>query len=209
MLLVRNKLHVEYHESWRLIYHFSSICRKCQGGGGYVINIMGLVSVEKVYSTMLWAESQLYSSIKHWNFTAKNTWKHIKPSSTKPFRLKNRSYGKIYSALMHTQVMKCLLTHWGSITNSGNVRYFCGDCGSHLFAYDKQYAEYVYPYASAIDTPLPEPKPDDIYRIMLNDKSKCNWATTPKPDERRNFLLYPDTSLEDWHKAHHQFIERK
>ncbi|GAB5588604.1 hypothetical protein Unana1_03504 [Umbelopsis nana] len=143
---------------------YCSICRKCQGGGGYVINIMGLYKTLKLHGK-----------------------KHMK------------TYQAIIDKTVPVEEQELC----------GNVRYFCRDCGSHLFAYDKQYTEYVYPYASAIDTPLPEPKPDDIYRIMLNDKSKCNWATTPKPDERRNFLLYPDTSLEDWHKDHHQFIERK
>jgi hypothetical protein len=92
---------------------------------------------------------------------------------------------------------------------SGNIRYFCGECGSHLFAYDKQWAEWCYPYASAIDTDLPVPKPEDIHRLMLNKKSKCNWADTPPIDNKRNFSEYPNTSLEDWHKNNHQFIERK
>lgn len=91
---------------------------------------------------------------------------------------------------------------------SGNVRYFCGECGCHLFAYNREYAEYVYPLASAIDTPLPEPKPEDIYRLMLNKDSKCNWASTPDADDKQNFEYYPDTSLEDWHKTHNQFIKK-
>jgi hypothetical protein len=91
---------------------------------------------------------------------------------------------------------------------SGNVRYFCGECGCHLFAYNREYAKYVYPLASAIDTPLPKPKPEDIYRLMLNKDSKCNWAITPDADDKHNFEYYPDTSLEDWHKAHNQFITK-
>ncbi|CAM0139802.1 hypothetical protein VKS41_009389 [Umbelopsis sp. WA50703] len=143
---------------------YCSICRKCQGGGGYTINIMG------IYDTL---------------------------------KLHGEKYMKTYQAIIDKSVPK------KDQELCGNVRYFCGECGSHLFAYSKEWPENVYPYASAIDTPLPEPKPEDVYRLMLNKESKCNWATTPKVDNKRNFSVYPDCSLEDWHKARNQFIERK
>ncbi|KAL9546715.1 hypothetical protein MBANPS3_006522 [Mucor bainieri] len=117
---------------------YCSICRKCQGGGGYAINIMGQ-----------------YDTLK--------------------------------------------------VTGKEHLRYFCGECGCHLYAYDKKWSAFVYPYACAIDTPLPELDPKDVYHIMLD--SKANWAETPKPDEKHHaFKEYPDCSLEDWHKANKQYI---
>lgn len=88
---------------------------------------------------------------------------------------------------------------------SGNIRYFCGECGCHLYAYDKKWSEFVYPYACAIDTPLPELDSKDVYHIMLD--SKANWVQAPKADEKQHaFKEYPDCSLEDWHKNNKQYI---
>lgn len=87
--------------------------------------------------------------------------------------------------------------------NRGNIRYFCSECGSHLYAYDKTWGENVYPFASAIDTPLPEVVESDVYHILLN--SKANWVNVTSG--RHNFEEYPDCSLEDWHKSNKKFIE--
>lgn len=90
---------------------------------------------------------------------------------------------------------------------SGNIRYFCSECGSHLYAYDKQWAEWVYPFASAIDTPLPELDPEtDVYSILLD--SKANWVEAPEPNpENHAFKEYPDCSLEQWHKYNKKYVE--
>ncbi|KAF7731610.1 hypothetical protein EC973_009374 [Apophysomyces ossiformis] len=137
---------------------YCSICRKCQGGGGYGINIMG------VYKTL---------------------------------EVKGKEFMREYRAIRDKE----------SNEVCGNIRYFCGECGSHLYCYDKQYAEYVYPYASAIDTKLPCVEREDIYHIMLNDDSKANWAIAPAPsDAAHAFREYPDTSLEDWHKKHGKYV---
>lgn len=55
---------------------------------------------------------------------------------------------------------------------SGNVRHFCLKCGSHLWAHDEQWAQWVYPFAGAIDTDLPTPP--HSYHIMLG--SKASWV---------------------------------
>ena len=36
-------------------------------------------------------------------------------------------------------------------------RHFCAKCGSALWVWDPRWPEWVYPFASAIDTPLPKP----------------------------------------------------
>ncbi|KAF1802923.1 Mss4-like protein [Mucor lusitanicus] len=135
---------------------YCSICRKCQGGGGYAINIMGQ------YDTL---------------------------------KVTGKEYLREYQALRDKETKELC----------GNIRYFCGECGCHLYAYDKKWSEFVYPYACAIDTPLPELDSKDVYHIMLD--SKANWVQAPKADEKQHaFKEYPDCSLEDWHKNNKQYI---
>eukprot|EP00884_Botryococcus_braunii_P006489 jgi/Botrbrau1/15841/Bobra.40_1s0025.1 len=55
---------------------------------------------------------------------------------------------------------------------NGNLRHFCRVCGTHLYAWCPQYAPYVYPCASAIDTPLPEAP----YRVHIMLASKASWV---------------------------------
>ena len=60
-----------------------------------------------------------------------------------------------------------------------------------------------YPFASAIDTPLPKPK--RITCIMLN--YKANWARVPDPKEADLFDEYPDVSVESWHKKNRAWVD--
>ncbi len=84
-------------------------------------------------------------------------------------------------------------------------RHFCSECGSHLWAYSEEWKDWVYPYASAIDTDLPEPP--HLYHIMLG--SKAPWVTVLKKNEKddRLFERYPDIGIEDWHKKHGLTVE--
>ncbi|GAA5795909.1 Mss4-like protein [Helicostylum pulchrum] len=139
---------------------YCSICRKCQGGGGYAMNIMGQYDTLEI--------------------------------------LTGKEYLKGYQAMKDKDKKEL----------GGNIRYFCTECGSHLYAYDKQFGEFVYPFASAIDTPLPEVEPaTEVYHIMLN--SKANWVTAPKPGTEGVHVYeeYPDCSLEQWHKQRNKFID--
>lgn len=77
-------------------------------------------------------------------------------------------------------------------------RNFCGLCGSFLWLYSPAYPELVYPFASAIDTPLP--KPPERYHIMLDYAAP--WVEIPEGPNERRFPRYPDESLEDWHRRH-------
>ncbi|CAO3649767.1 unnamed protein product [Cunninghamella echinulata] len=86
----------------------------------------------------------------------------------------------------------------------GNIRYFCSECGCHLYAYDKTYAENVYPLASCIDTELPLVEDADVYNILIKDKA--SWVTVPK-ESTHVFDGYPDVSLLDWHKKNNKLIE--
>jgi hypothetical protein len=77
-------------------------------------------------------------------------------------------------------------------------RRFCSRCGSALWLWDPRWPELVHPFASAIDTPLPEPPESE--HIMLG--SKANWVPVDARPQDERFDEYPTQSLEDWHRAH-------
>lgn len=77
-------------------------------------------------------------------------------------------------------------------------RRFCSRCGSALWVWDPHWPELVHPFASAIDTPLPEP-PERVH-IMLD--SKPAWVRIDGGEDDRRHQTYPAESLEDWHRRH-------
>jgi hypothetical protein len=81
-------------------------------------------------------------------------------------------------------------------TRSPGQRHFCAKCASALWVADPRWPEWVYPFASAIDTPLPKPKED--VELMLN--YAASWADVPVGRQHRHFDEYPDESIADWHR---------
>lgn len=77
-------------------------------------------------------------------------------------------------------------------------RRFCGRCGSALWVFDPSWPDLMHPFASAIDTPLPEP-PQQVH-MMLD--SKANWVRVDANKGEERYDDYPADSLEDWHVAH-------
>jgi len=75
-------------------------------------------------------------------------------------------------------------------------RHFCSKCGSALWVADPRWAEWVYPFASAIDTPLP--KPIEEVEIML--EFAAPWVEIPEGPGHTHFDEYPDEGIADWHK---------
>ncbi|MBS9720326.1 GFA family protein [Tianweitania sp. BSSL-BM11] len=80
-------------------------------------------------------------------------------------------------------------------TSSGE-RNFCRECGSALWLYDPSWPDLVDPFASAIDTDLPKP-PSSVH-LML--KYKASWVEPEIGPNDATFDLYPEQSLEDWHR---------
>jgi hypothetical protein len=74
-------------------------------------------------------------------------------------------------------------------------RHFCARCGSALWAWDPRWPEWVYPFASAIDTALPKP-PEEV-EIMLHFAAP--WAEVPSGRTHTHFREYPDEGIADWH----------
>lgn len=86
----------------------------------------------------------------------------------------------------------------GGWIESPGRRYFCRGCGSALWVADPRWPEWVYPFASAIDTPLPEP-PETVH-IMLDFKAP--WVQVDTGEGHRHFDRYPDEAIVDWHRRH-------
>lgn len=81
-------------------------------------------------------------------------------------------------------------------------RQSCQTCASALFITDPRWPEWVYPFASAIDTPLPVP-PERVH-IMLAHKAP--WVRVPEGPGDVHFPEYPDESIADWHRRHGLYL---
>lgn len=99
----------------------------------------------------------------------------------------------------HLQVYQALMPdERGEMKPSDAQRHFCRECGSALWLFDPRWAEWVYPFASAIDTPLP--KPPETANIML--EFAAPWASVPRGPRDTHYSGYPDEAILDWHKRH-------
>ena len=74
-------------------------------------------------------------------------------------------------------------------------RHFCVRCASALWVSDPRWPQWVYPFASAIDTPLPKP-PEEV-ELMLNYAP--TWVDVPSGKRHTHFREYPRESIEGWH----------
>ena len=83
-------------------------------------------------------------------------------------------------------------------------RYFCSKCGSALWVHGTDYPDFVYPFASAVDTPLPEPP--EITHLMLDEKAP--WVRLHVTDHDARFDRYPDTGIKDWHQQRGLFGDK-
>lgn len=75
-------------------------------------------------------------------------------------------------------------------------RRFCARCGSTLWVWDPRWPDLVHPFASAIDSPLPQP-PERVH-IML--ASKPDWVPLDEGAKASCHDAYPEESLEAWHR---------
>jgi hypothetical protein len=79
---------------------------------------------------------------------------------------------------------------------SDGERWFCGECGTHLYVMDDRWPEGVWPNAAVIDTPLPAP-PEYVH-LML--RYKPEWVQVAGEGPR--FSRYPKLSIAEWHEKH-------
>ena len=75
-------------------------------------------------------------------------------------------------------------------------RHFCSKCGSALWVYGPDWPDWIYPFASAIDTPLPQ-APESTHLMLAH---RASWVPVQAADHDRRFEHYPDTGIEEWHR---------
>lgn len=75
------------------------------------------------------------------------------------------------------------------------MRHFCGQCGSCLWISDPRWPDRVYPFASAVDTPLLAP-PEQTH---IMEASRCGWAEEPTSARVKHCEQYPEESIQGWH----------
>ena len=85
----------------------------------------------------------------------------------------------------------------------GCERSFCAQCATMLWVWDARWPELVHPFASCIDTPLPEP-PSRVH-ILLEDKA--TWVQPDIRDGDEAFDAYPAQSIEDWHRSRGLWVD--
>ena len=76
-----------------------------------------------------------------------------------------------------------------------NKRHFCKKCASYLWAWSPQWPEWIYPFASAIDTPLPQP-PDRVH-LML--EFAAPWVDPDVQPNDQQYRGYPEEGIAEWH----------
>jgi len=96
----------------------------------------------------------------------------------------------------HISVYRAVVHRDGEATLSAGRRSFCSRCGSTLWVWDGRWPELLHPFASAIDTPLPEP-PERVHLMLA---SRANWVQPCTGASDRCFDGYPDESLAEWHE---------
>jgi hypothetical protein len=91
----------------------------------------------------------------------------------------------------------------GVCERSEGQRHFCTRCAAALWLYDPRWSELVHPFASAIDSELPVP-PERVH-IML--RFKPSWVEPRIGPSDQSFDLYPEQSIEDWHRSRNLWID--
>lgn len=85
----------------------------------------------------------------------------------------------------------------GSCEVSSGERNFCPRCATALWLFDPNWPELIHPFASAIDSELPV-APERTH-LML--RFKPSWVEPRFGPNDKRFDLYPEESIEQWHRA--------
>lgn len=75
---------------------------------------------------------------------------------------------------------------------------FCSRCGSAMYLTIDAAPDFVYPFASAIDTPLPEP-PERVHVFTAEAPA---WARPPSTPSDLTVERNTRESIEEWHRRH-------
>jgi hypothetical protein len=75
---------------------------------------------------------------------------------------------------------------------------FCSRCGSALYLTIDAAPDFVYPFASAVDTELPEP-PERVHVFTVEAPA---WARPPSSPDDYSTERNTRESISDWHRRH-------
>jgi hypothetical protein len=75
-------------------------------------------------------------------------------------------------------------------------RHFCGICSSGLWIFHPQEPEMIFPYASAVDTPLP--RASDHTHMMT--EFNASWSQIVSESHDEFYERFPDESIAQWHE---------
>lgn len=103
----------------------------------------------------------------------------------------------------HVASYQAPITEGGQTWTGSCERHFCRNCATMLWVWDANWPELVHPFASAIDTDLPEP-PARVHLLLAD---KASWVVPQVGPDDQCFDGYPEQSIEDWHKTRNLWIE--
>lgn len=96
-----------------------------------------------------------------------------------------------------------ILDEKGACEVSTGERNACSLCATALWLYSPEWPDLVHPFASAIDSELPVPPS----RVHLMLTFKPDWVELDLGPHDKTFDLYPEQSLENWHKSRHLWVD--
>ena len=91
----------------------------------------------------------------------------------------------------------------GACERNEGQGHFCTRGATALLLYDPRWSDLVHPFASAIDSELPVP-PERVH-LML--RYKPGWVEPRIGPGDQSFDLYPEQSIEDWHRGRGLWID--
>ncbi len=104
--------------------------------------------------------------------------------------VKGEAHLSVYRARLEPE------TQPGGAALSEARRHFCALCASALWLSDPRWPQWVWPFASAIDTELPVPPS----RVHMMENYRCSWATSAEGNEDAHFGENPAEAIIDWHQ---------
>src|SRR4051812_14820726 len=91
----------------------------------------------------------------------------------------------------------------GACEVSTGERRFCSRCATALWLFSPEWPDLVHPFASCIDSGLPV-APSNVHMML---RFKPEWVTVRSGPGDRQFDLYPEQSLDDWHRSRGLYVD--
>ncbi|WWD19529.1 hypothetical protein CI109_103990 [Kwoniella shandongensis] len=86
-------------------------------------------------------------------------------------------------------------------------RSFCTECSSMLWNYHDEWPDWIYPFASTIDSPNPLPAIPESTTLVAIKRDSCP-DYIPVPQGAKAYQDYgPGKGIEDWHKQYGAWVE--